>query len=876
MLYWVIELMDINATQRHKLRQFVQELKQYRTNHTEMVTVYIPAGYELTKIIGHLSDEAGTASNIKSTSTRKNVQAALEKMIQHLRLYKQTPPNGLLVFSGNVSAREGQQDVRVWSLEPPVPVSMRTYRCDKEFMLDFLEDLMLEKTLYGLVVIDRRDANIAFLRGKTIVPLMKTHSEVPGKFKAGGQCLVKDTFIQSCDGNIISIHNSHNPCVVKSMINDHSLIDSPITDRWNVKKSSVYTITTKAPRLQVQASKDHVFFVQTSSGIVEKAAEELHVGDLLIMPEIIEVSGRIQTLKPIQYYNSFVISLSGQTLLRHAREEKRLLQKELAKLIDVTQTTIPSYELGKIHADRICLQKLCAALGIDFYEFLNVYTTPYLYRAVKLPAVVEHNLAKFLGYLIGDGCIETDRITFFEQNQQVALRYKELFDSYFNIECTYLFKDAKNYHQLRFTSRPLVRLIRSEFPEIKKSVDTIIPGKILKSPPEIISSFLKGLFDADGYVSRHRIGLGINNKQFAQQVQLTLLRFSIISSLHEYDNRSNVYSKNHRFTIGISEKASLELFERHIGFTADIKRQGLARAISSKTSRSNVRQILTPGAEIRKTIEAAGYNLQLFPKVTNFFRNERMISKEAFKHSILAYVKDERLYSELIKSYTLPFLPVKISYIEQREEEVDMVDISVGNQNFIANGVIVHNSAQRFERQIEGAAKQHYRKVAEYMKEQFLGMKELKGILVGGPGPTKHDFIELGQLTGELKQKIIAIRDLGYTGEFGLQELVDKSQDVLAEEEIAVEKKIMTDFLERLAKAPEKASYGKAAVERAIELGAVDILLLSESLDDDTIQKLTDATEKMGGKAIIISVETREGVQLKELGGIAAMLRFAV
>ena len=162
------------------------------------------------------------------------------------------------------------------------------------------------------------------------------------------------------------------------------------------------------------------------------------------------------------------------------------------------------------------------------------------------------------------------------------------------------------------------------------------------------------------------------------------------------------------------------------------------------------------------------------------------------------------------------------------------------------------------------------------MKEQFLGIKELKGIIVGGPGPTKHDFIELGQITGELKRKIIGIRDLGYTGEFGLQELVDKSQDLLSEEEIAQEKKLMNDFLERLAKSPEKASYGRVAVEHAIEMGAVDTLLLSESLDDDTILKLTEATEKMGGKAVLISVETREGAQLKELGGIAAMLRFGL
>ena len=47
---------------------------------------------------------------------------------------------------------------------------------------------MLEtKEVYGLVIVDRRDANIALLKGKSIIPMLKTHSEVPGKSKAGGQ-----------------------------------------------------------------------------------------------------------------------------------------------------------------------------------------------------------------------------------------------------------------------------------------------------------------------------------------------------------------------------------------------------------------------------------------------------------------------------------------------------------------------------------------------------------------------------------------------------------------------------------------------------------------------------------------------------------------
>jgi peptide chain release factor subunit 1 len=364
--------MALTSIQKFELRKFVKELGLYRGRHTELVSVYVPAGYDMNKVINHLFQEQGTATNIKSSSTRKNVIDALEKMIHHLRLFPKTPPNGLAAFSGNVAEREGQSDVKVWSVEPPIPLKIRIYRCDKQFVLEPLDEMLEHKEVYGLVVMDRRDANIALLKGKSIIPVTKTHSEVPGKFKAGGQ------------------------------------------------------------------------------------------------------------------------------------------------------------------------------------------------------------------------------------------------------------------------------------------------------------------------------------------------------------------------------------------------------------------------------------------------------------------------------------------------------------------------SAPRFQRLIEGAVKDHYKKVAEKMKEQFLGKKELKGIIIGGPGPTKYDFVEGGHITTELKDKIIAIKDLSYTGEFGLQELLDKSQDVLAKEEIADEKKVMDKFFQILAKEPNKVSYGEEEVMKNLQIGAVDILLLSEELEDDVIQKFEDEAEKVDTEVKIISTETREGAQLKDMGKVAAILRFEV
>ena len=179
--------MTITEKQRHDLKKFIKELDQYRGRHTEFVSVLVPAGYDINKVIAHLGQEQGTATNIKSSSTRKNVIDALERMIQHLRLFKQTPEHGLAAYSGNIASAEGQSDVRVWSIEPPVALNTRIYRCDKDFKLDILREMLESKEVYALIVLDRRDANIALLKGKTIVPLLKTHSEVPGKFRAGGQ-----------------------------------------------------------------------------------------------------------------------------------------------------------------------------------------------------------------------------------------------------------------------------------------------------------------------------------------------------------------------------------------------------------------------------------------------------------------------------------------------------------------------------------------------------------------------------------------------------------------------------------------------------------------------------------------------------------------
>ncbi|MCS7106423.1 MAG: peptide chain release factor 1, partial [Candidatus Aenigmarchaeota archaeon] len=114
-----------------KLKKIVKELEEIRGRHTELVSVYIPSGSNLQEVVNMLREEYSLAQNVKDKTVRKNVMSALEKIIQHLRLFRATPENGLVVFCGNVSPDPGVADIKIWSLEPPEKLSTKIYRCDQ-------------------------------------------------------------------------------------------------------------------------------------------------------------------------------------------------------------------------------------------------------------------------------------------------------------------------------------------------------------------------------------------------------------------------------------------------------------------------------------------------------------------------------------------------------------------------------------------------------------------------------------------------------------------------------------------------------------------------------------------------------------------------
>jgi peptide chain release factor subunit 1 len=184
-----------------------------------------------------------------------------------------------------------------------------------------------------------------------------------------------------------------------------------------------------------------------------------------------------------------------------------------------------------------------------------------------------------------------------------------------------------------------------------------------------------------------------------------------------------------------------------------------------------------------------------------------------------------------------------VGYIRGSHVEVVREFTSGIHGKFSAGG----QSQRRFERLIEEGEKRFYRRISEDINKLFLSMEDLNGIFVGGPGFSKEKFVSDESLDYRLRDKIIAIVDLGYSGAEGIRALIDKIKDKIENVKYVKEKKIMQMFMKEITSDTGLATYGLQEVQKALNYGAVDTLILSEKLDSYTVRlgcSNCDYTEK--------------------------------
>ncbi len=181
-------LEEVSEAEMAVFKKKLKMLEAIKGRHTELITQYIPPGTDRSTVMNTLSEEINQSGNIKSPSTRKNVQGALRKIIGFLKnINFKLPATGLVVFAGNISETEGRADIRLFTITPVRPLKVKLYWCDSSFHIDHLKEMMAPNDFYAIMTIDKNEATIAQLVGRKYEMLGHFTSMVPGKSRAGGQ-----------------------------------------------------------------------------------------------------------------------------------------------------------------------------------------------------------------------------------------------------------------------------------------------------------------------------------------------------------------------------------------------------------------------------------------------------------------------------------------------------------------------------------------------------------------------------------------------------------------------------------------------------------------------------------------------------------------
>ena len=229
-------------------------------------------------------------------------------------------------------------------------------------------------------------------------------------------------------------------------------------------------------------------------------------------------------------------------------------------------------------------------------------------------------------------------------------------------------------------------------------------------------------------------------------------------------------------------------------------------------------------------------------------------------------------------------------------------------------------SAQRFERLIEEASHNFFKRATEHASSYWLpNLEDIQAIIVGGPGATKDFVVKNDYFHHEIAKKIAKTTfDVGYSNDSGVRELVENAGAMMGEIELDAERQVMNVFLGELVKSAPKATYGEKMVRQALDQGAVGRLLISEALRKSSltlqcgscshewdvslsrnepipdcpsckasgdnakelknvslIDELTVMASKSNTEVVYISVDTEEGSQLLYgFGGLAGICRY--
>ncbi|KAH6918956.1 peptide chain release factor eRF1/aRF1 [Coprinopsis sp. MPI-PUGE-AT-0042] len=177
--------------QMWKVKKLIKSLDAARGAGTSMISLIIPPKDQVSRAQSMLTQEYGTASNIKSRVNRLSVLAAITSTQQRLKLYNRVPPNGLVLFVGTILTDEGKEKKVSFDFEPHKPINTSLYLCDNKFHTEALSELLESDSRFGFIVMDGNGTLFGVLAGNTREIVHKFTVDLPKKHGRGGQSALR-------------------------------------------------------------------------------------------------------------------------------------------------------------------------------------------------------------------------------------------------------------------------------------------------------------------------------------------------------------------------------------------------------------------------------------------------------------------------------------------------------------------------------------------------------------------------------------------------------------------------------------------------------------------------------------------------------------
>jgi len=164
---------------------------------------------------------------------------------------------------------------------------------------------------------------------------------------------------------------------------------------------------------------------------------------------------------------------------------------------------------------------------------------------------------------------------------------------------------------------------------------------------------------------------------------------------------------------------------------------------------------------------------------------------------------------------------------------------------------------------------------------RYVESEKVDFVVVGSPTVLREAVVE--ELKARVGSKLRVFADsVSIGGRAGIHELLrrDSVKGLLQEFVVVEGEEILEKFLKLLTSSPERVAYGLRDVEYAALSNAVDILLVNEDLltsdEYERVEKILSVVEEKGGRVRIIPAESPLATKLRGLGGVIAILRFAL